>query len=311
VTVRGALAIESIYHGANVRAALVTTSYPANEGDPSGHFVRAEARALERAGHDVIVVAPAPGGAFGWPGVAARVRERPARLAEAAWWVMSARRRVARLDVERIIAHWAVPCAWPVALASRAELEVVSHGADVRLLAAMPRRLRDGIAGAIATRALAWRFVSEPLKRLLCCGLSDGVREQVERVARVRPAAIELPELREALDRVALGLAGARVAVSVGRLVPSKRVCRAIEHVARTREVDTLIVVGDGPERARLEALARRLGVDARFLGVTPRETALAWIRTADVLLFASEQEGASTVLREARALGTPVRLLV
>jgi glycosyltransferase involved in cell wall biosynthesis len=98
-----------------------------------------------------------------------------------------------------------------------------------------------------------------------------------------------------------------KVAVSVGRLVASKRVDRAIEYVARTRGADALVVVGDGPERKRLEQMARDRGVDARFLGLVAREEALAWIGAADVLLHASEAEGMSTVVREAEALGTRV----
>src|SRR5580698_9652010 len=104
-----------------MRIALVTTSWPADDGDPSGHFVQAEARALERQGHAIEVVAPAAGGAFGWPGVAARVRERPWLAFDAARWVLEARRRVTHLDVDRIVAHWTVPCAWPVAAGSRAQ----------------------------------------------------------------------------------------------------------------------------------------------------------------------------------------------
>src|ERR1700726_1685249 len=98
-----------------MRIAVVTTSFPAHEGDPSGHFVQAEVRELERAGHEVIVVAPPVGGAFGWPGVAARVAERPARLVDAARWVIQGRARLARIEAQRVVAHWAVPCAWPVA----------------------------------------------------------------------------------------------------------------------------------------------------------------------------------------------------
>lgn len=116
--------------------------------------------------------------------------------------------------------------------------------------------------------------------------------------------------MAEAVARTRRALGEARIAVSVGRLVPSKRVDRAIEHVARTREVDALVVVGDGPERGRLEALARARDVDARFLGTVPREDALAWMGAASVVLFASEQEGASTVLREAAAMGTRVVVL-
>jgi glycosyltransferase involved in cell wall biosynthesis len=293
-----------------MRIALVTTSFPAHEGDPSGHFVQAEARQLERQGHEVIVVAPPSGGAFGWPGVAARVWERPARLLDAVRWVMHARTRLAGLEVQRVVAHWAVPCAWPVAMPSGPTgrpLDVVSHGGDVRLLVRMPRVVREGIVRAITDEAASWRFVSESLRESLLAALGDEARARVERIAVVEAAKMEMPDVREAVARKKRELGAARVAVSVGRLVRSKRVDRAIEHVARTRDLDALIVVGDGPERGRLEALARARDVDARFLGVLPREETLAWIGAASVLLFASEQEGASTVLREAVAMGTRV----
>jgi len=295
-----------------MRIALVTTSWPAGDRDPSGHFVRAEARELEQQGHEVVVVAPeARGdGAFGWPGVAARVREKPWRALDAARWVAAARAGVRRLGADRVVAHWAVPSAWPVGLAGRAELAVVSHGGDVRLLAAMPRVVREHVVGAIAARATEWRFVSHALKERLTSTLGDVLRSRVERIGVVRPAAIEVPDVRDASARIVRELRGTRVAVSVGRLVPGKGVDRAIDHVARARDVDALVVVGDGPERTRLEAHARSRGVDARFTGVLPREEALAWMHAADVLLFASVEEGASTVLREAEALGTPVVVL-
>jgi glycosyltransferase involved in cell wall biosynthesis len=295
-----------------MRIALVTTSYPApaDEGDPSGHFVRAEARQLEREGHEVVVVTPPQGGAFGWPGVAARVRERPWRAFDAVRWVAEARARVRRLEVQRVVAHWAVPSAWPVGLAGAAELEVVSHGGDVRLLVRLPRPIREHVVTAIAERSVSWRFVSEGLKGRLLEALGERARARVERVAWVRACAIEVPDVGAAASRIVRELGGARVAVSVGRLVPSKRVDRAIEHMARTREVDALVVVGDGPERGRLEELARTLGVEARFTGALPREEALAWMQAAHVMLFASEEEGASSVLREAEALGTPVTVV-
>ena len=98
-----------------MRIVLVTTSYPAHEGDPSGHFVQAEARELERQGHEVIVVTPpvTAGGAFGWPGFAARVREKPWRLLDAMRWTARAARRLAAERADRVVAHWAIPSAWP------------------------------------------------------------------------------------------------------------------------------------------------------------------------------------------------------
>jgi glycosyltransferase involved in cell wall biosynthesis len=293
---------------ARLRVVVVTTSWPEAPGDPSGHFVAAEARALEQAGHDVVVVAPRPGGAFGWPGAAARIRERPWRALEACFWGVDARRRVARAGADRVIAHWAVPCAWPIAAGlGAAALDVVSHGGDVRLLLGLPPPMRQAVVSQVASRARSWRFVSAGLRDDLVRGLGARTRGLVERIAVIEAAALEMPDVHDAVARRRGELAGARVAVSVGRLVASKRVDRAIAHVAATGCADALVVVGDGPERARLEALARTLGVEARFVGRVPREDALAWIGAADVVLHASEAEGLSTVLREAAALGTRV----
>jgi teichuronic acid biosynthesis glycosyltransferase TuaC len=293
-----------------MRIALVTTSWPATETDPAGHFVRASARTLERQGHQLAIVAPRSGGAFGWPGVASRLRDRPLRILEAAEWVMRARAEVIRLEAEQVIAHWAVPCGWPIALGSRAPLEVVSHGGDVRLLMTMPVIARHHVVGAIASRASVWTFVSDRLMRTLLSSLDRARREGVERIAAVRAPVLEMPDVRGSIERLRAGLGSTRVAVSVGRLTTSKRVERAIEHVGRTHEVDALVVVGDGPERTKLERLARARGVDARFIGAVGRDEALAWIGAAETLIQASAAEGLSTVVREAEALGTRVLLL-
>jgi teichuronic acid biosynthesis glycosyltransferase TuaC len=291
-----------------MRIAVVTTSWPADGGDPAGHFVRTEARALERSGHEVVVVTPRPGGAFGWPGVAARVRARPARAIGAMGWVLAARTRLRRMGVDRIVAHWAVPSAWPIAVAApEAAIDAVSHGGDVRLLAALPMAARRRAVEAVASRVERWRFVSEALLDDLLRTIDGPLRARVERVAAIEPAMLEVPELGHLVAERRRALGRLRIAVSVGRLVATKRVDRAIERAARMGDIDALVVVGDGPERPRLERLAGASRVDTRFVGIVPREEALAWIGAADVLLHASEAEGMSTVVREAEALGTPV----
>jgi glycosyltransferase involved in cell wall biosynthesis len=161
--------------------------------------------------------------------------------------------------------------------------------------------------GAIASRAERWRFVSDTLMGNLVRSLDRWTKGRVERIAVIEPAVLHMPDVREAVTARRRALGGLRVAVSVGRLVASKRVDRAIDHVARVRGLDALVVVGDGPERAVLERLARARRIDARFVGIVSREEALAWIGAADVLLHASKAEGMSTVVREAEALGTRV----
>jgi glycosyltransferase involved in cell wall biosynthesis len=99
--------------------------------------------------------------------------------------------------------------------------------------------------------------------------------------------------------------------VCAGRLVRSKRVDRVIEYVASRREGrPILVVIGDGPERARLEKLAQRWQIDVRFLGNTPRRETLVWIASADELVHASIAEGMSTVVREAEHLGVTITVL-
>jgi teichuronic acid biosynthesis glycosyltransferase TuaC len=289
------------------RTVLVTTSWPADDEDCAGHFVRTEARALEAQGHEVTVFAPTPGGAFGWPGVAARVRENPLRALLAASWVAQTARRLRKTEADAIVCHWAVPSAWPVAQRARAPVEVVSHGGDVRLLASLPAPVGRRIARIIARRCSSWRFVSRSLAAELLCALDPSTRRLVERVATVRAACIEVPDVTEAVTRLRGSLSPGKTAVTVGRLVESKRVDRVIAHVAQGGEFDKLVVVGDGPQRHRLESLARAMGVPTTFVGTVPRVEALAWIGASDALLHASVAEGLSTVVREAEALGTRV----
>jgi glycosyltransferase involved in cell wall biosynthesis len=61
-------------------------------------------------------------------------------------------------------------------------------------------------------------------------------------------------------------------------------------------------VVGDGPERARLE----RLG-GARFLGAQPRAAVLELLRAADASLLPSTWENFPHAVVESLAVGTPV----
>jgi glycosyltransferase involved in cell wall biosynthesis len=101
--------------------------------------------------------------------------------------------------------------------------------------------------------------------------------------------------------------------VFVGRLIAPKGVDLLIGAVARVaaagREVRCLII-GDGPERARLEALARSLNAAhlVTFAGAL-REAAdvFAAMKAAQVLALPSVREGFGMVALEANACGIPV----
>ncbi len=96
--------------------------------------------------------------------------------------------------------------------------------------------------------------------------------------------------------------------ITVGRLIPLKRVDGIVRALRNLPEVG-LLVVGDGPERPRLETLARSLQVADRvhFAGKRSREETLRMIQTSDLLVLNSIHEGFPHVVLEALALGVPV----
>jgi len=107
--------------------------------------------------------------------------------------------------------------------------------------------------------------------------------------------------------RRALGLDGFTL-LSVGYLDPRKGhhlVIQALPQLADVR----LMIAGSGPERGRLEALARALGVAERvtFLGPLTQDVLRQYYGAADALVLASSREGWANVLLEAMACGTPV----
>jgi teichuronic acid biosynthesis glycosyltransferase TuaC len=297
------------------RIVVITTSYPVSAGDPSGHFVASEVSALRAEGHRVTVIAPRPAGergdgedvcwveagsAFGWPGAMSRLRERPLRALSVLGFALRARRVLARQGrVDRVIAHFAVPSAWPIASGHpHGKLEVVVHGSDARLIGRLPRFVRRRIARSL--RAAEVRTVSEELRQALGRALGPGVAAR----ASVRPALLELTFAPTRVNaRRELGIReGERLVVVAGRLIPGKRTEVALA-AARLLEATRIVVVGDGPERARLEEAFP----EAELVGLVPRARALTWLAAANAVLSASLEEGAPSVVREARALGTPV----
>ncbi len=107
--------------------------------------------------------------------------------------------------------------------------------------------------------------------------------------------------------RTALGLTGPAL-VSVGSLIERKGHRRTIEAMADLPEF-TLLIVGEGPERAALEALIARLGLGerVRLLGVRPHAELPQVYGAADASVLASSREGWANVLLESMACGTPV----
>lgn len=100
-----------------------------------------------------------------------------------------------------------------------------------------------------------------------------------------------------------------RYIVTVGRLVPWKGVDGVIRALALLDEGVSLVVIGEGPERARLESLVSELGLANRvvFTGALSHGDAPRYIAHAQAFVLDTSYEGFSHVILEAFALCTPV----
>jgi glycosyltransferase involved in cell wall biosynthesis len=132
------------------------------------------------------------------------------------------------------------------------------------------------------------------------------------------PNGVEVPPLTLTDDQGAragmlkeLGLpADAYVAGYIGRLARQKRLEDLIWSVETLRQIRPtlhLVIVGDGPERERLETFTRDVQCteQVRFLG--HREDASRWMKLFDVFCLASSFEGMSNSIMEAMSVGKPV----
>jgi glycosyltransferase involved in cell wall biosynthesis len=100
--------------------------------------------------------------------------------------------------------------------------------------------------------------------------------------------------------------AGMRV-IFAGRLVAQKNVALALRTMAALPDDFSLTIVGDGPDRGRLEAMARRLKLTDRvaFTGLVP--DIRPHLEASDLFLLPSRFEGYPAVMIEALAAGLPV----
>lgn len=169
------------------------------------------------------------------------------------------------------------------------------------LLAASLRRVDAFVA---TTAEIEAALVAEGYRPERIARISNFV--ETARFAPPSPAA-------RATARAGLGWSERRVLVHAGRLTARKAVdvlltafARALPRVNPGPQ-PLLALVGDGPERAALEAQVQRLGLGehVRFVGF--QEDVVRYLHAADGFVLASRIEGLPNALLEAMACGCPV----
>ena len=160
---------------------------------------------------------------------------------------------------------------------------VTARGTDINLIPRylLPRALiRRAIAGAAALIAVSAALKSE----LVALGAPD------DKVTVLRNG-VDLTQFRpvdRTAARAALGLTRPTL-LSVGLLIERKGHHRVIEAMTRLPEFE-LLIVGEGPQRGRLQALIERhdLADRVRLLGGRPHAELPSLYAAADILVLAS-----------------------
>src|SRR5439155_20475295 len=243
--------------GPEVKVVVVTTSYPRDEWEVAGVFVRDGVDALRAEGVEVDVVSPATVPHFGLAygaGIPANLRREPWKAAFVPAFLASlglAARRAAA-DADLVHAHWL-----PSGLAARVTgrpYVVQLWGTDAELAGRLPWIFRPAVHSA----------------RLALCAsaaLADAARSLGARDVALVPAGVPIPTEVGEPDEPPHAL-------YVGRLSEEKGV---LELAEAARDLP-LVVVGDGPLRERLPPSARVVGL------VPPADVGSFLVRVAVVV---------------------------
>jgi glycosyltransferase involved in cell wall biosynthesis len=176
--------------------------------------------------------------------------------------------------------------------------------------------LSEGYRGLAELRSYCYQTAQKTLARLFAARLiavsQDAARalgianlKRTRVIYNVAPAKSDGAPLLDSMRRPAV--------VVVGRLVPIKRVDRAIAAFSaccQTQSAESrprLYILGEGPLQSELEQLAKNSPVaeEIEFLGF--KDNAADYIHAADCLLLTSDSEGVPTVLLEALVSMVPV----
>jgi teichuronic acid biosynthesis glycosyltransferase TuaC len=211
-------------------------------------------------------------------------------------------------QIDLIHAHGPLPCGL-AAMLLNTELKI-PYVVSVHGLDAFSTEQVKGRAGEWCRRISLRVYRSS--RRVIC--ISESVRERVlEGTGRSCRTSVVYNGVDPEQFSPGSGPASAAPGVlSVGNLILTKGhalLIRSLASLISEFPAMTLEIIGDGPERSRLQALARQLQVEkrVRFMGRQPRRRVADAMRQCTVFALPSRYEGLGCVYLEAMSVGKPV----
>lgn len=306
-----------------MKICILSHVFPVRPGDIPGVFVRELAKNLASRGHAVHVVTPRVEGAPDeetTDGIRVhRFRHRgrfPSRLGalkRIPWgtfasflscWTRETVRVVRANKIDILHAYWVAPAGFVGVLAGfRTGRPVVATaaGSDINVLPKSPL-YRPVIRWTLARLDGLIALGSAMRARTVSLGMSDGHTHIIPEDAGI-DATFRVPS-RPIIPPFTL--------LFVGRLVHPKRIdtlLSALPAVLERHPDVRLRIVGDGEDRAALEARARNLRIAhaVAFAGACAHDDLPRHYAESDIFVYPTESEGLPTAIAEAMMAGLPV----
>ncbi|MDO6442526.1 glycosyltransferase [Marinobacter sp. 2_MG-2023] len=221
--------------------------------------------------------------------------------------ITAIRKRVKEGQFDVVHCHQYTPWiyGWLAALGTQAKVVFTEHGRFypdryrykamlVNPLMALLTPAVVAISKATKDALVTYEFIPRKKIQVVYNGISPLKRDDLE-VQKVRES-LGIPQ-----DAFVVG--------TVSRLDPVKNqsmMLRAFKEFNEKSPDSYLLMVGDGPDKEKLVALAKELGIDERTVFTGFINNPVHYLSAMDVFLLSSHTEGTSMTLLEAMSLGMP-----
>lgn len=213
---------------------------------------------------------------------------------------------ISAMDHQNIVTLWAIH------IARIKPITIVSVHSDWSAVYNRVKSYKDRVLPILMRRFYPWADYIVAVSQGAALGLSKITGISLDRITVIYNPVITpdiFQKAEEAIEHPWFSTRELPVILGVGRLAPEKdfeTLIKAFKIVRDTRP-SRLLILGDGEERPKLEALIRSMNLQEWVSLPGFEENPYKYMKQASVFALSSIWEGFANVIAEAIALGTPV----